>query len=53
MSKEISDLKRYHFYSTNKSGMIQGGQRSVYSLSDCLAAGFKVWKRQKYIFDKK
>jgi len=26
MSKEISDPKRLHFYSTKKSGMIQGGQ---------------------------
>ena len=26
MSKEISDPKRYHFYSTNKSGLIQGGR---------------------------
>jgi hypothetical protein len=26
MSKEISDPKRLQFYSTNKSGMIQGGR---------------------------
>jgi len=29
MSKEISDPKRLHFYSTNKSSIIQGG-RSFY-----------------------